>query len=132
MRPRQNPGPTTATTAAHATTVAGTFLLIMNHCSLAEPVRVRIPAIRPGFESRMMHIFDTLFFESVKPGFESPMMHIFDTLFFESATAGFEPGLAHIFSIFSNPSDSTRVRTRVGTHVFRIPAIRPGAPLRAE
>ena len=28
VAPRQNPGPTTATTAAHATTVAGTFLLI--------------------------------------------------------------------------------------------------------
>ena len=28
-RSRQNPGPTTATTAAHAKTVAGTFLLIL-------------------------------------------------------------------------------------------------------
>ena len=61
----------------------------------------------------MMHIFDTLFFESVKHGFESSRMiaHFF---FFESvkkkvSTTWFEPGLAHMF--------------------FESPAIRPGAPL---
>ena len=52
------------------------------------------------------------------------MMHIFDTLFFESVIdrrVRTRVG-AHFFDFFSNPSDSTRVRTRVGTHVFRIPS----------
>ena len=38
--------------------------------------------MKHGFDSRMMHIFDTLVFESVKK---------------KVSTTGFEPGLAHIF-----------------------------------
>ena len=34
IAPRQNPGPTTATTAAHATSVAGTFLLKVGKVSI--------------------------------------------------------------------------------------------------